>query len=232
MASKSYKPKTVAYGRGVDVLSFANLGFADYIASRVLFLHGHLPQAAALAATAVEKYFKSILTVRGEVARGHLSARLIRSIENYQPRLYADLDPDFLRFLDRAYELRYLDSIKPGYNIVISQFRVLAALDHTIETIDRGFSVARSGTPVESAFRQAVTTQNDDLLRENRVLLGVPPEIYALRENRVFELRVVDAGSLISVNYVVGGVRIDGGFLDREACVVGADPTRMELSRG
>lgn len=215
-----------------DALAFLNLAFGDYVSSRVLLLQGLLPQGAGMAATAVEKYLKAILAVQGQVVRGHLTQRLLRTIENHQPKLHADLNIDFINYLARAYTLRYFDNLHPGFNIVVSQFRTLAALDVMVAVIDHGFDVQRDGTALDTAYRAAVKSGNAELRQDNIVLSELSLADLASKENRVYELRVTDLGGSIAVEYVVAGVRLDGGYLDREACVVGSDPRELLLSRG
>ena len=62
---------------GAKAVEFLNIAYKDYLGARVLLNSGLLPQGAVLASTAVEKYFKAILSFGGSEARGHLSRKHI-----------------------------------------------------------------------------------------------------------------------------------------------------------
>ena len=52
-------------------IDYLNLGYKDYLAARVL-INAHLPvQGSILASTAIEKYFKAILSIHGALKRQH-----------------------------------------------------------------------------------------------------------------------------------------------------------------
>ena len=65
-------------------IEFYKLAFGDYLAARTLLLNDLLEQGIGLAATAVEKIFKSILAIRGENPNGHITKALLKSIKNYK----------------------------------------------------------------------------------------------------------------------------------------------------
>ena len=89
------------------------LGWADkdYVAARRLLLNAYLPQGAAMANTALEKYFKTLLMFVGkEIPRSHDIVFLRESILASFPNL-KDVDGNFLKVLGKAYRLRYPDNL-------------------------------------------------------------------------------------------------------------------------
>jgi hypothetical protein len=168
---KSSNPERVQ-----PALEFTGLGFDDYIGARTLLIDGQPLQGAVLAATAVEKYIKAFGAMRGNVLEGHLQKAHINFLRNYQPKLYAALNPEFFPFLDRCYELRYTDSLSDGFNIAIHSREVLAALDETVLRFEWQMKFTREpqGEPVLTSYKAAIRDRSPRLFRENYLLLRQP----------------------------------------------------------
>ncbi|GAB4198892.1 MAG: hypothetical protein Tsb002_34060 [Wenzhouxiangellaceae bacterium] len=94
---------------GKDLLGFLDLAQGDYLAARLLLINELLPQGAQQAATAVEKLFKALVLVKGNRCKGHLEQNLINNVKNKFPILYSELNEDYVKFLRKAYKLRYQD---------------------------------------------------------------------------------------------------------------------------
>src|SRR5437868_1860073 len=87
------------------------LGYDDYLAARILLRGGMFVQGASMAATAVEKYLKGLTVMRGgKRFKGHITASLVKSVNNYFPKMFDKINRDFVLFLSRAYDMRYYDS--------------------------------------------------------------------------------------------------------------------------
>ncbi|RZL94537.1 MAG: HEPN domain-containing protein [Variovorax sp.] len=123
------------------VLNYLYLAHEDYVVSRHLLREGYLDHGAMLAATAVEKYLKAVIGFSGISNRDHLGNPLFKLVERCQPQLYASLDKTFLKFLQKAYKLRYASASSPGLAIVLNQYRILIGLDEAIACIDKGFKL-------------------------------------------------------------------------------------------
>ena len=93
--------KTSYPGRVNKILHYVHLGYLDYIASRTLLLTPLPLQGGVLASTALEKYFKAIITVSGKELRGHLQDHHVEAVREYVPKLYERLNDEFLKFLER-----------------------------------------------------------------------------------------------------------------------------------
>lgn len=180
---------------------FCSLAFGDYLAARTLLLAELLPQGAGMAATAVEKIFKAILSVRGENVSGHLKTALINSIKNYQPALFAQLRPDFLEFLIAAYNLRYLDNLRAGHSLVISKYRTLAEIDRTMCIIFSGLEVKQGESRSLLPFEQARMQKNTLLMTENYFIEDWSTTRYFTRQNFVQEIKVFGPYESINATY-------------------------------
>lgn len=180
---------------------FYSLAFGDYLAARTLLLAELLPQGAGMVATAVEKIFKAILSIRGERAGGHLKSALLNSIKNYQPELYSQLKPDFLNFLMAAYDLRYLDNLSAGRSLVISKYRTLAEADRTMCIIFSGLQVSRGTVLSPLPFHRAKAERLPSLTTENYFLEDGSTDRYFNRENFVQEIKVFGPYEAVDANY-------------------------------
>jgi hypothetical protein len=79
-----------------DAFNFLDLAFHDYLAARTLFLNSQLPQGAILASTSIEKYFKAIISARGNACQKHLGKALVRAFRNTFRELFAALNKEFI----------------------------------------------------------------------------------------------------------------------------------------
>lgn len=180
---------------------FYSLAFGDYLAARTLLLAELLPQGAGMAATAVEKVFKAILSLRGEKASGHLKTALINSIKNYQPTLFAQLRIDFLEFLVAAYGLRYLDNLNIGHSLVISKYRTLSEIDRTMCLIFSGLEVTQGESRSLLPFERAKAEKNALLMTENFFIEDGSTTRYFTRENFVQEIKVFGRYESVDASY-------------------------------
>src|SRR5437016_470317 len=116
--------------------NFLSLALDDYLAARLLLRTGLLPQGTALAATSVEKHLKAVLALDNMFTKKHLGCSgLLMLVRKGHVELANALNRDFMKFLDRAFRLRYASVDGPGFNLVISQHRTLVELDRTMVEI-------------------------------------------------------------------------------------------------
>ena len=192
---------------------FYSLAFGDYLAARSPLLAELLPQGAGMAATAVEKIFKAILSIRGENVGGHLKIALIHSIKNYQPALFAQLRSDFLEFLIAAYNLRYLDNLNAGHSLVISKYRTLAEIDRTMCIIFSGLEVKQSEARLLLPFEQAKVEKNALLMTENYFIEDGSTTRYFTRQNFVQEIKVFGPYESVNATYRMEFAGNSGSFV-------------------
>jgi hypothetical protein len=165
------KPRTIKdAGRVKKFQTFLADGFADYIAARVL-LRSQLPkQGAILSSTAIEKCFKAILAFNGQESHGHLKTAHWNAVKSFDKRLFSDLDLGFIELNKKAYQLRYTDSLPPGFNLIIVSREFLAELDHTVSRIFAGFTVEDRGKRRQLAYDAALNSHDHRLVDDNHVI--------------------------------------------------------------
>lgn len=202
-----------------NILSFLSIAYKDYIASRVLFNNDLLSQACILANTAIEKYFKAIINVRNNKCSGHnVGGKLFRTVSNYDKKLGRALNKEFLQFLSWSYEMRYLDDLPVGFNIVIVRDKILAELDYTVAEIYRRFSFSKDGKKIELPYQKDVENRQDLLWKNNYILNGQTKARFLNRENSVYEMRVIENKKIIEAKYRIGiGKVLDDGIFLKEA---------------
>ena len=198
---------------GKDLLGFLGLAQGDYVAARLLLLNELLPQGAQQAATAVEKLFRALVLVKGNRCKGHLEQNLVNNVKNKFPALYSELNEDFIKFLRKAYKLRYHDDKDAKFSLVINQYRTLIELDSLVRKVDSGFKIERGGKIQKTPYQQAIENEEPLLLEENQSLLNIPIEEYCQRPNRIYEVAIEPGANGLAAWYTTNGVNISGSFL-------------------
>lgn len=195
-------------------LGLHRLGFLEYLAARKLLISRMLLQGVEMAASAVEKYMKAVLALRGNECNTHkLTGSLLRALANWDPRLSAKLNHDFLQFLEIGYSLRYLDSAKVGTSIHIAKRKTLAELDFTVSEFERRFRLRDKSGEIETNYRIAVKEKDPSLWEANYILLGKEKHAYIEGPDDCYELRVLAGGNLIEATYEAQCVVDDGEFV-------------------
>jgi hypothetical protein len=135
-----------------DADKFLMLAFNDYLAARALFLNCLLSQGAILASTSIEKYFKAIISLKGNACQKHLGRPLVNALRNAFRELFAALNNEFMGFLEKAYKLRYVDDLEKDFNLCISKRKTLAELDFTVAEIENRLVREQEGKAVETLY--------------------------------------------------------------------------------
>jgi uncharacterized protein YxjI len=197
-------------GKIVTMLGWAD---KDYLSARPLLLASLLVQGTVLSNTAIEKYLKTICLMA--------AATFPRACHDV-PVLYGilmsrgidlGLNPQYLELLRKAYELRYPDNLEAGYNICLSQAKLIAELDSTVFKIRKGFQFRRSdGKPVASYLDQLLEVRDKNLLDLNSSFGATARNDIFTQKNSCYELRVLENGSIIEAQYQTTGVKDDGVF--------------------
>ena len=194
-------------------LEFVSLGFKDYIGARSLLLQDLPLQGTTLASSAVEKYIKALLSLRGENAQGHLKKAHISSLHNYVPDLAKALNSNFLEFLRRCYRLRYTDSLPVDFNVCIYAREVLAELDYTIHCMEFQMNFWRdTGAGVVTMYRGALKKKDRRLLSENHVLLNQSKADFLSKPDVAYGMRNRPERGLLELEFKVYSSPTDGDF--------------------
>lgn len=196
------------------VQSFLSDSLKDYIASRVLFLADLPQQGAILSSTALEKSFKAILALKGNVCHGHLKEAHWNGVKNLNKELFDQLDQDFLELNRKAYLLRYTDDLPSDFNLVIATREFLAELDRTMAAIHGGFSIQEFGTTRPTEYGQLIESRDQRLLAENQVFSGTKVTQFVLAKPQfVYEVRNGVQSVLVEITYTSSKPAKFNGFL-------------------
>lgn len=192
--------------------NYLDLAHQDYRAARHMLRSGFLEHGAMLASTAVEKYLKAVIGASGIHNSDHLGGTLYKLVAKHQPDLSTTLDKDFLKFLEKAYKLRYASASSPGLSIIINQYRTLMTLDRLIAEIDRGFQLSHDANAAATPYQAGVKREDPELLLDNVAI--DPPLVLTLMQsnNKVVELKVEDDFSTMRAEYETMGVNAAGSF--------------------
>ncbi len=197
---------------------FLNIAYKDYLASRVL-INAHLPvQGAVLASTAIEKYFKAILSFRGNESRGHLKKAHFNAVKNFDTNLWGHFNKEFFMLLQKIYSLRYHDNLEKGFNAVIASREFLAELDFTAINIQESFWIKLAGEKVILMYHQDKKQQDPRLFHNNHVLEGFEKQSFISEEPQlVYEVRNCNLRGFLEISYLAKPQTSDGKFM-RPGC--------------
>jgi HEPN domain-containing protein len=190
----------------------------DYLAARNLLLHGLIVQGCGLATTAIEKYLKTVLLMKSigfpRGNRGHNVVLLYEKLMSAGVGLGLNLE--FLTLLVKAYSVRYPDDLKPGFNIVLEQTKILVELDTTVHKIRRGFQFKQQNGNWPTTLEALVEAKNEQLLDRNCVISSASRRDLFAGPTQVHELRMLSNGTALEATYETQGIADDGKF-DAEA---------------
>jgi len=206
--NKRNKPRTAPLVTPLQWLRWAD---QDYLAARAILLNGFVLQGATIANTAIEKYLKTLLAVRkAKFGFTHDIAALYLSLK--ASGTAPPLSMDFLSLLGKAYQLRYPDSVEPGFNLSLPLNKILVEVDFTVHAL-------RSGLHFQSADGRPIYTTLDNLgqhestLTDRNVAFGNYSRQKAFAAaSPVYEMRVLPGGNIIEANYITSSVTDDAIF--------------------
>jgi hypothetical protein len=196
-------------------MGYLSLAYIDYLASRCLLLEGHLQAALPLASTAVEKQIKSALISSGEnVGKSqHLCKPLTYIFNKKNPGVIKQNDDAFLEFLMRGYDLRYAQTNKNSYSLVINQYRTLISLDNLMLRLDSHFKIKSNGEAILTPIKNGIEEKNQKLILENASIDSTIIESILKKSNKIIELAIGEKFLELVVEYETLGVSMQGDFL-------------------
>lgn len=188
-----------------------DLGYRDYSAARFLLNNHFIVQGLTLASTAVEKYLKAVIVFnleKRERYNYHFDRfeQLKKLLAKVNSDVTQELDPVFVSILEKAFKIRYYDTIEEPIfmGFYINQF--IGELDYTIDFLDKFIAATQNGAQSISAYNKAVKN-NDPHLYENNFILknenkkdfmeqpDIGFSIYIRTGSAVHEEKVVKGGS-------------------------------------
>jgi len=184
----------------------------DYVAARLLLRRGLLVQGAALANTALEKYFKTLFVLLGkEIPHNHDITMLYQQIAKEIPRL--DLNEEFVQMLFKAYKLRYPDELIPGFNIALSGVPMLVELDRSVFEIRKGFVFRTTEKIITTIFDTWKEKSVEDLVGGNCYFGSASREDLFNGTSMNYEIRVLNDGSFLEATYSSVNTPDNGKFI-------------------
>lgn len=202
----TYISKNFTIGQD-EFMYFINSAYSEYKAARNLLLNNHLVQGSILASASLEKYLKSIVCFHTKCPppKTHeiTSKKLLRPVKQLDRKLYNNLNIEFIHLLSNCYKLRYLDSIKKGYNIVLSKNRTLAEIDFIVNKVENNFSHFQLNLrKFERQYHRDLDAKLDGLFLNNHILNGIKKSVYINGKlDLVYECRALNTLHLLEATY-------------------------------
>jgi len=195
-----------------DTLMWLGWADSDYLGARVLLLTGLVVQGATLACTSIEKYLKAVCKISGESFEnvGHGVSKLNGILTNRG--IPQNLDVQFLRYLDKAYKLRYPDDLNPGFNIALNSIATLAQLDLSVGRIRQRFNFQKNGKSVSTKFDEALKRGTQELIAKNCVFGQASQADLFAEESWSYDLRILENRTVMEASYKVGCIAGDNHF--------------------
>jgi hypothetical protein len=166
-----------------------------------------------LGSSAVEKYIKALLAIRGENARGHLKKAHISSLKNFIPDLTKKLNFEFLEFLRKCYSLRFTDGLQDNFNISVYARETLAEIDYTIYNMEFQLNFQSSNEiEVISMYRNALNSSDKRLFEDNYILLNQDKNIFLSKPDVAYGMRNRPNKGILEVEFNVYESNKDGKF--------------------
>jgi len=153
---------------------FRQLAFVDYVAARLLLLNEMPLQALILASTCVEKYLKAFLATRGKMTKTHLDSEdFLKIFRSEGLNVHEFLNENFVRYLGRSYELRYIEATTGPLSVAVEGRKLLAELDYTVSEFNQRLKMFRDGVLQEVDYQVAVRRHDESVWRDNYLLKGI-----------------------------------------------------------
>jgi HEPN domain-containing protein len=196
--------------KSIDTMHWVGWADQDYVGARILLLTGFVVQGAVLACTAVEKYLKAVCTLSGVPFEGvgHDVPKLNGLLHHKIIPLH--LNVKFLRFLNKAYKLRYPDELAPGFNVALNSIAILIELDTTVHVIRAGFTFKRNGNSVTTKLEESLKNHTQELLTKNCALAGADKKQMYAEPSWAYDL--MPDGTVMEASYVVSRLLDEDNF--------------------
>jgi HEPN domain-containing protein len=185
------------------LLGFFRNAYDDYLASRTLLNHNLILQGTILANTSIEKYFKAILTFKGDIIKhSHSIKGMLPSIKNFDTKLYNKLDKEFIEKVDACYALRYIDSVSENFKITMLKKQILAELDFTISLMHDKINVNKNnGSENKSQYEFDKDSKRIELIENNYLFGTLTKEDFLIGIDDVHEFFIDSNKNFIEIKY-------------------------------
>jgi HEPN domain-containing protein len=199
--------------RTVTAMHFRKSAFMDYLAARVLILENMPLQALISASTCVEKYLKAILAIYGKTTRTHLDSEDFYKIfapDTYDIHHY--VNENFVRYLGRAYELRYIEATTGPTSVAVEVRKVLAELDELVHNFENRLVVHQGDLIAATNYQNVARDFNQRIWRENHVLCQLGKTEYVETPGTLWMIVVNPMNTGIEISHQEYRALDDGNF--------------------
>lgn len=182
---------------GLKLVSFLTTGYDDYLSARILINNGLLLQGAILANTAIEKCLKAIVTfMEGKLKYSHKTTLLLEAIKDFDTKLYNQINQPFVALIEKAYQMRYIDSLSNGFRICLVRRNVLAELDSIISLLANKIKLKN-----ETKYEVDKKANKPSLYENNFVLNNIDKNEFLIGLDDAFEFIVDEKIGFFEVSY-------------------------------
>lgn len=182
---------------GLKLASFLSTGYDDYLSARILINNGLILQGTILANTAIEKYLKAILTfMEGKLKYSHKTTFLLEEIKSFDTKLYNQINQPFVALIEKAYQMRYIDSLPNGFRICLVRRNVLAELDFIISILAKKIKLQK-----ETKYEVDEKEKKPSLYENNFVLNNIDKKEFLIGLDDAFEFIVDEKIGFLEISY-------------------------------
>jgi HEPN domain-containing protein len=196
------------------VLNWLSKADQDYIAARQLLLKNSLIEGATFSTTAIEKYMKAVLCLKGaEIptgSKGHNLPELKRRAKKIG--VAWRIKDQYLELLLKLYKERYPQNLPIGFKYAVSRTKLLSELDYTVNEIRKGFAIRTANGPVETLLDRLKAKNDPDLLDKNCYFGSAERKTLFAEETFCIAVIMLPDGRAMRMEYVACGVPDDGNF--------------------
>lgn len=201
----------------MNILNFFGAAYDDYLSARILILNNLLIQGCILANTAIEKYFKALLLIYEVDAPRHhdISAKIFKNtLRNKFPKIFNEINWEFVSLLAKSYKLRYLDDIEPDFNLVIIRLKLLSELDFIVNLIETTIKIMKNGNNLKIIYLRAIEEKHVLLMSQNYILYNLDKTDFLQNQiDLVLEFRQVNKLNSMKVLYFSNDIKNDNKFI-------------------
>lgn len=174
------------------ILQMRSNAYRDYVAARVLLDNQLWIQGLVMTSTCIEKYLKCILLTAGKKSKVHLDSPDFLTVLKLNNRdVSSFISESFIRYLGRAYVLRYIEPTSHQASIAIEPKKLLAELDYTVAQIEASIVISTSTKEqLDNGYQDAVKNRDDRIFKNNHILNNIDKNIFVEEYNMLFILTI------------------------------------------
>jgi hypothetical protein len=192
---------------------FRQLAFVDYVAARLLLLNEMPLQGLILASTCVEKYLKAVLATREKMTKTHLDSQDFFGIFRSEGLgVHEYVNENFVRYLGRSYELRYVEATTGPLSIAVETRKLLAELDYTVSQFNQRIRTFHNGELQEVDYHVAVRTHDLNVWRDNYLLNEIDKTEFVSTPGLLWCATVRPMNTMLEIEHKYYRARDNGNF--------------------